>query len=55
MILLSSSSHLPLALEQAVMISDKIEKFDMTQLKYVNTEFQEAGDVLGDTDQSSVW
>lgn len=35
---------------QALMISVKIKKFDKTQLKYVNTEFQEAGDVLSDTD-----
>ena len=34
---------------QALLTSTKIKKFDKTQLKYVNTEFQEAGDLLNDT------
>lgn len=35
---------------QALLTSTKVKKFDKTQLKYVNSDFQEAGDILGDAD-----
>ena len=35
---------------QAVITNAKIKKFDKTQLKYVNNDFQEADDVLKDAD-----
>jgi predicted unusual protein kinase regulating ubiquinone biosynthesis (AarF/ABC1/UbiB family) len=33
---------------QAVLVNVKIKKFDKTQLKYVNSAFQEAGEISGD-------
>lgn len=38
---------------QALMNNAKIKKFDKTQLKYVNTDFQEAGEILSDTTDNS--
>ena len=35
---------------QAFVTNAKIKKFDKTQLKYVNTDFQEAGDIVNDAE-----